>query len=168
MDDVIEVSRYPLENIAMMTRGNRKIGLGVMGFAEMLIRLGISYDSDEAVKTAETIMRFISEEAFKASRRLAEERGVFPNWKGSVYERRGIRVRNATRTAIAPTGTISIIAGTSPSIEPLFALVYKRSNVLNGQTLFETNSLFLDYLDRLGLNREKSLVKFWRKSSSKR
>ncbi|HPA14132.1 MAG TPA: adenosylcobalamin-dependent ribonucleoside-diphosphate reductase [Desulfobacterales bacterium] len=167
MDDVIEVSRYPLENIAMMTRGNRKIGLGVMGFAEMLIRLGISYDSDEAVKTAETIMRFISEEAFKASRRLAEERGVFPNWKGSVYERQGIRVRNATRTAIAPTGTISIIAGTSPSIEPLFALVYKRSNVLNGQTLFETNSLFLDYLDRLGLNREKILSEILEKKQLK-
>jgi ribonucleoside-diphosphate reductase alpha chain len=155
MDDVIEVSRYPIENIQEMTRGNRKIGLGVMGFAEMLIHLGISYDSNEAVEAGEKIMRFISREALKASRQLADERGVFPNWKGSVYEPRGMRVRNATRTAIAPTGTISIIADTSASIEPLFALVYKHSNVLNGQTLFETNSLFLEYLDRFGLKADE-------------
>jgi ribonucleoside-diphosphate reductase alpha chain len=152
LDDVIEVSQYPIHQIERMTRGNRKIGLGVMGFAEMLIRIGVSYDSDEAVQTADHLMNFIAEEAFKASRQLAEERGVFPHWKGSAYEERGVRVRNATRTAVAPTGTIGIIAGTSASIEPLFALAYKRSHVLEGQTLFETNPLFLDYLDRHGLD----------------
>jgi len=155
LDDVIEVSRYPIPQIAEMTRGNRKIGLGVMGFAEMLIRLGISYDSDEAVKVAQKLIKTIAEEAVKTSQQLAEQRGVFPNWKGSVYEMKGIRVRNATHTAIAPTGTIGIIAGTSPSIEPLFALAYKRANVLEGQTLYETNPLFLEYLDRYKLKAEQ-------------
>ncbi len=155
LDDVIEVSRYPIHEIEQMTRGNRKIGLGVMGFAEMLIHLGISYDSDEAVKVAEQIMRVIAEEAFKTSQELAEERGVFPNWKDSIYKAKGVRVRNATRTAIAPTGTISIIAGTSASIEPLFALAYKRTHILNGQTIYEHNPLFLEYLNYYGLKADK-------------
>ncbi len=155
LDDVIEVSKYPIPSIAEMTRGNRKIGLGVMGFAEMLIRLGISYDSDEAVKLAQKLMKTIAEEAIKTSKQLAEQRGVFPNWKGSVYEMKGVRVRNATHTAIAPTGTIGIIAGTSPSIEPLFALAYKRANVLEGQTLYEINPLFLEYLDRYKLKADR-------------
>jgi ribonucleoside-diphosphate reductase alpha chain len=155
LDDVIEVSKYPIPEIENITTGNRKIGLGVMGFAEMLIRLGISYDSDEAVKTAEKIMAVIARESFKTSQKLAEERDVFPNWKGSIYEAQDVRVRNATQTAIAPTGTIGIIANTSPSIEPLFALAYKRKHVLNGQTLFETNPLFLEYLNRHGLKAEK-------------
>jgi len=155
LDDVIEVSRYPIPEIATLTRGNRKIGLGVMGFAEMLIRLGVSYDSEDAVMLAEKVMQTISEETVNASVKLAEERGVFPNWQGSVHQLRGRRVRNATHTAIAPTGTIGIIAGTSPSIEPLFALAYKRANVLGGQTLFETNPLFLEYLGRLNLDVER-------------
>ena len=155
LDDVIEVSKYPIPEIENTTTGNRKIGLGVMGFAEMLIHLGISYDSDEAVKTAEQVMAVIAEESLKTSQKLAEERDVFPNWKGSIYEAQGVRVRNATQTAIAPTGTIGIIANTSPSIEPLFALAYKRKHVLNGQTLFETNPLFLEYLNRHGLKAEK-------------
>lgn len=157
LDDVIEVSKYPVEQIDRMTKGNRKIGLGVMGFAEMLVRLGISYDSDDAIQTAEQVMIAVAREAFKASQKLAEERTVFPHWKGSIYEGMGIRIRNATRTAIAPTGTIGIIAGTSPSIEPLFALAYKRSHVLEEQVLFETNSLFLEYLDRHGLNPKEIL-----------
>jgi ribonucleoside-diphosphate reductase alpha chain len=155
LDDVIEVSRYPIAEIERMTRGNRKIGLGVMGFAEMLIRIGISYDSDEAVKIAEKIMSFIAQEAFQTSQELAQERDVFPNWKGSIHEPRGVRVRNATHTAVAPTGTISIIAGTSASIEPLFALAYKRKHVLNGQTLLEVNPLFLEYLDQHGLKPDR-------------
>jgi ribonucleoside-diphosphate reductase alpha chain len=155
LDDVIEVNKLPIPEIERMVRGNRKIGLGVMGFAELLIRLGVSYDADEAVEVAEQIMSAIAEEALKASQELAEERGVFPFWKGSVYEAKGLRVRNATRTAVAPTGTISIIAGTSASIEPLFALAYKRTGVLGGQTLYEVNPLFVEYLERHGLNAEK-------------
>lgn len=157
LDDVIEVNRYPIPEIERMTRGNRKIGLGVMGFAEMLIRLGISYDSDDAVELAERLMRVIAEEALATSIELAEERGVFPNWKGSVHEARNRRVRNATLTAIAPTGTISIIAETSASIEPLFALAYRRTHVLGGQTLYEVNPLFLEYLERYGLKADEVL-----------
>ncbi len=157
LDDVIEVNRYPIPEIERMTRGNRKIGLGVMGFAELLIRLGLPYDSDEAAALAEQLMRTIAEEALAASTELAEERGIFPNWKGSVHEARNHRLRNATLTAIAPTGTISIIADTSASIEPLFALAYRRTHVLGGQTLYEVNPLLLEYLDRYGLNAEDIL-----------
>ena len=158
LDDVVEVSTYPLKDIARMTRGNRKIGLGVMGFAEMLIYLGISYDSDEAIETAERIMRVIAEEAFAASQDLAKERGVFPNWAESIYKQKGLAVRNATRTAIAPTGTIGIIAGTSPGIEPLFALAYQRSHVLNGQRLYEVNPLFRASLREHGLDDDRVLA----------
>jgi ribonucleoside-diphosphate reductase alpha chain len=157
LDDVIEVNRYPIPEIERMTRGNRKIGLGVMGFAELLIRLGLSYDSDEAVALAEQVMQAIAEEALVASAELAAERGVFPNWKGSVHEARNHHVRHATLTAIAPTGTISIIADTSASIEPLFALAYRRTHVLGGQTLYEVNPLLLEYLDRYGLRAEDVL-----------
>jgi ribonucleoside-diphosphate reductase alpha chain len=152
LDNVIEVSRYPVPEITKMTRGNRKIGLGVMGFAEMLIRLGVSYDSDYAVLLAERVMKAIADEALSTSMQLAGKRGVFSNWQGSMYQLQGVRMRNAAHTAIAPTGTIGIIAGTSPSIEPLFALAYKRAHVLEGQTLYETNPLFFEYLDRAGLD----------------
>ncbi len=154
LDDVITVGRFPLQEIETTTRGNRKIGLGVMGFADMLIRLGIPYSSDAALELADRLMHRISREALEASRQLAEERGVFPNWKGSIYEAQNLRVRNATRTAVAPTGTISIIADTSASIEPLFALAYRRSHVLRDQTLYETNPVFLDYLRRHAIDSE--------------
>lgn len=155
LDDVIEVSRYPVPEISAMTLGNRKIGLGVMGFADLLIQLGISYDSDEAVDLADRIMRYVSEGALEASQALAQERGVYPNWKGSRHEAAGLRVRNATRTAIAPTGTISIIAGTSPSIEPLFAVAYRRSHVLEEETFFEVNPLFLEYVRQHGMDADE-------------
>jgi ribonucleoside-diphosphate reductase alpha chain len=167
LDNVIEVNNYPIAESELISKGNRKIGLGVMGFAEMLIRLGISYDSDEAIGQAEKIMGTISEEALKASQELAAERGAFPNWKGSHYEARGIRVRNATRTAIAPTGTISIIAGASHSIEPLFALAYRRTNVLDGQTLYEHNPIFRQYIGREGLHADTILDEVWRQGSLK-
>lgn len=154
LDNVIEVNHYPVPPIADISRANRKLGLGVMGFAEALIRLGLAYDSPEAVVFAERLMGFISEESRRASESLAVERGVFANWIGSACAARGERVRNATRTAIAPAGTIGIIADTTPSIEPLFALAYRRVNVLDGQTLFEVNPLFRDWLMQHGVGAE--------------
>lgn len=148
LDDVIEVNRYPIPEIERMTRGTNKIGLGVMGFAEMLIRLGLSYDSAEAIQLADQVMQAIAEEALGASQVQAEERGVFPAWKGSTYETQSLKVRNALRTAIAPTGTLSLIAGTTASIEPLFALAYRRTHVLEGQELYEITPLFVEYLER--------------------
>ncbi|MCE5244018.1 MAG: adenosylcobalamin-dependent ribonucleoside-diphosphate reductase [Syntrophobacteraceae bacterium] len=152
LDDVITVSRYPLPEVEAVTRGNRKIGLGVMGFADMLIHLGIPYGSRVALSTAGRLMHFISETALDASRQLAGVRGVFPNWKGSIYEARKLEVRNATRTAIAPTGTISIIADASAGIEPLFALAYRRSHVLSGETLHEVSPVLRQVLEAKGLD----------------
>jgi len=145
LDDVIEVSRWPSPKIAAAVMSNRKLGLGVMGFADMLVRLGIPYGSTEAVSTAEDVMATIAEAALSASEQLARERGVFGGWDRSVYAARELRVRNATRTSIAPTGTIGIIAGTSAGIEPLFALAYRRSHVLEDETLVELNPLFVRY-----------------------
>jgi ribonucleoside-diphosphate reductase alpha chain len=166
LDDVIEVNRYPIPEIGRIARANRKIGLGVMGFAEMLIRLGISYDSSEAVRTGEELMKVIFEEAQASSRALAEERGLFANWKGSVYEKKNLKLRNATLTAIAPTGTISIIAGTSASIEPLFALAYRR-HALERETLFDVNSVFLRALEGHGLGRKEILEEIFARGSLK-
>jgi ribonucleoside-diphosphate reductase alpha chain len=150
LDDVLEVGRWPAPRIESATLANRKLGLGVMGFAEMLILLSVSYASDRAVVLAEELMRFVNEEALAASRGLADERGVFPNWDRSVYARDALRVRNVTRTSVAPTGTLSIIAGTSAGIEPLFALAYRREHVLGNQTLVELNPLFLRHARREG------------------
>jgi ribonucleoside-diphosphate reductase alpha chain len=141
LDNVVNANVYPLEAIAAITRANRKIGLGVMGFADMLILLGVPYDSKEALKLGEQVMRFIEEEAHKKSREIAEARGSFPNFERSIWKDRYDAFRNATVTTIAPTGTISIIAGCSSGIEPLFAVSFMR-NVLGGARLFETNALF--------------------------
>jgi ribonucleoside-diphosphate reductase alpha chain len=158
LDDVIEVNKYPLPEIERIARGNRKIGLGVMGFAEMLIRLGLSYDSDAAVDLARELAGVIAEQAHQTSQQLAGERGVFPNWPGSVYEVQHVNIRNATCLAIAPTGTLSIIADTSASIEPLFALAYRRTDVLEGQTLVDINPIFTGYLQRYDLNAERVMA----------
>ncbi|OGL12023.1 MAG: ribonucleoside-diphosphate reductase, adenosylcobalamin-dependent [Candidatus Rokubacteria bacterium RIFCSPLOWO2_02_FULL_72_37] len=147
LDDVIEVNRDPLPEIGALTRGNRKIGLGVMGFAECLILLGVPYDAPGAVAWADRLMAFIAAEARAASRDLARGRGPFPNWARSVYAATGEQVRNATRLSIAPTGTLSIIAGTSGGIEPLFALAYRRAHTLGGAPLTEINPIFLRWAE---------------------
>ena len=151
LDDVIDMNNYPLAEIRHMTVGNRKIGLGVMGFADMLIALGIPYDSDEALAVAQELMSFVQEESGGASCNLARERGPFPNYDVSVFpERGGAPRRNATTTTIAPTGTISIIAGVSSGIEPIFALSYTR-NVMDNDHLVEVHPLFDAEMRRRGL-----------------
>ncbi len=142
LDDVIEVNNYPLPQIDELARGNRKIGLGVMGWADMLIKLNLSYDSEAAVVLGEKIMGFIDAEAKSASRKLAATRGSFPNFKGSIYDTpEGGPIRNATVTTIAPTGTLSIIANCSSGVEPLFAVSYVRT-VMDNDRLIEVNPLF--------------------------
>lgn len=126
LDDVVEVSTYPSEEIRAMTSGNRKIGLGVMGFAHLLILLGIPYDSPDAERIGGEIIRLIERESKIASNQLAEKRGPFPNFKGSVWDRKNLLQRNATTTTIAPTGTLSILAGTSSGVEPIYDIRYKR------------------------------------------
>jgi len=150
LDDVIEVNRYPLSEIEEITLANRKVGLGVMGFADTLINLGIAYKSKEAVDFAEHLMGFIHRESLNASMALAEERGVFPNFDKSIYARDNRRVRNATVNTIAPTGTISILAGCSSGIEPLFAISYMR-NVLSGTKLFEVHHRFEELARERGI-----------------
>ena len=150
LDNVIDQGRYPLDQIDRMAKGNRKIGLGVMGFADLLIRLGIPYDSDEGLRTGEQIMRFIQERGHDASEKLAEERGAFPNITGSRYDRPGgKRPRNATVTTVAPTGTLSILADCSSGIEPLFALSFTR-HVLGDVDLPEISGHFLDIAKERG------------------
>ncbi len=155
LDNVIDRSKYPLPQIRKAVHGNRKIGLGVMGFADALIMMGIRYDSRKGVETGEKIMKFIAKECRNASEDLAEERGPFPNWKKSVFYPHEKR-RNATLNAIAPTGSISTIAGVSFSIEPIYSIAYER-HVLEGETLVEINKTFLEIARREGFYSENLL-----------
>ena len=153
LDNVIDINKYPLREIEKVTKSNRKIGLGVMGLAEMLIKLNVPYDSDKALKLAEKLMKFISAEARKKSQELGEKRGSFPNFKKSMLCKKYKTMRNATVTAIAPTGTISIIAGTTSGIEPLFAISFVR-NVMEGARLLETNKEFEEAMKKYSWGEE--------------
>ncbi|MBN2070560.1 MAG: vitamin B12-dependent ribonucleotide reductase [Candidatus Krumholzibacteriota bacterium] len=165
LDDVIDRNRYPLEKIKEMTLSNRKIGLGVMGFADMLVQLGIPYDSDEALEVAEEVMGFIQKESRDVSIELAEERGAFPNFKGSVYDTKGApKVRNSTTTTIAPTGTLSIIAGCSSGVEPLFAIAFIR-NVMDNDELVEVNPMFRKIAVEEGFDGEELMKKIAREGT---
>jgi ribonucleoside-diphosphate reductase alpha chain len=162
LDNVIDANKYPLPEIEKITRfGNRKIGLGVMGFADMLIQLGVPYNSKPALRIAEQVMKFIEESAINTSVKLAEERGSFNNFRGSVWEKRGFKyMRNATLTTIAPTGTISEIAGCSNGIEPLFAIVYtKRVRETLGENLTIVNPLFEEAAIEEGFYSEELMKK---------
>lgn len=145
LDDVIDVNNYIIPEIEAMAKANRKIGLGVMGWAELLIQMEIPYESEQAVQLAEQVMKFIRDKSTAASKLLAKERGCFPAWEKSIYYP-GLPLRNATTTSIAPTGTISIIADTSSSIEPLFAVAFQRKNILNNSILNSVNPFFIKYI----------------------
>lgn len=164
LDNVIDVNKYPLPEIDEMTRGTRKIGLGVMGWADLLLILGIRYDSEEAEKLADEVMGFISRESRNMSSELAEVKGVFPYYDKSIYKESGLKVRNATTTTIAPTGTLSLIAGTSSGIEPLFAISYIKY-VMDGTELVEVNPYFKEACMEAGLYSEELMREIAQKGS---
>jgi ribonucleoside-diphosphate reductase alpha chain len=159
LDDVIEANALPLKQTEYITGQNRKIGLGVMGFADALIKLGIPYNSERALEAASSIMSFISEEVKRASEQLAAERGAFPNFKNSIYYSQNSRpLRNAALLSIAPTGSISILANCSSGIEPLFALSFIR-NIMEGSQLLEVNPLFEETARKGGFYSESLMKK---------
>ncbi|SKA82858.1 vitamin B12-dependent ribonucleotide reductase [Desulfobaculum bizertense] len=165
LDNVIDASRYPLDSIADTVRKNRKIGLGIMGFADLLYRLRIPYDSQEALGLAEKIMEFMRDVSRAASHDLAIERGPFPAYETSIFPKQNIGpLRNATTTTIAPTGTLSIIAGCSSGVEPLFALSFARY-VMDGEKLVEVNPFFEEALKEQGLWSEKLMALIEQKGS---
>ena len=166
LDSILDVTEYPLEQIKEMSLGNRKIGLGVMGWGDLLFKLGIPYNSDEALELAFKIMGFIDDAAFHTSIKLAEEKGVFPNWhKSDFFQKKYGKLRNASRTCIAPTGTLSIIAGCTSGIEPAYGLVYQK-NVMDGQVLYEVNQVFEQELKDRGIYSEELLQKISQNNGS--
>jgi len=167
LDNVIDVTKFPLPQIEKMTKANRKIGLGVMGFADLLIKLGVPYNSPEAFKLAEEIMKFITETARRASVELGERRGSFPNFEKSIWPKRKLKtLRNATCTTIAPTGSISLIADCSSGIEPLFAISYVRKHILqSGDELVLTNPLFETLAKKEGFYSDELMARVAQSSS---
>jgi len=163
LDDVIDMNKYPLPEIDAMVKSNRKIGLGVMGFADMLIELGVPYNSEQALKTGDAIMKFIDEESKKASASLAKERGPFPNFERSIYSKY-TPLRNATTTTIAPTGTLSIISNVSSGVEPIFAITYVR-NVMDGTKMIEVNPVFEKIARERGFYSDELMEKIAEKST---
>lgn len=165
LDDVVDANKYPLPEIEAATKANRRIGLGVMGLADMLILLGIRYDSKNALGLAERVMKFIADESHKVSVELGKQRGNFPNFKGSLWQKRGYpAMRNATTTVIAPTGTLSIIAGVSSGIEPLFAISFVR-RILEGRRLIEVNRIFEKVAKERGFYSTELMMKIAKKGS---
>ena len=166
LDNVIDANVYTMPEIERVTKGNRKIGLGVMGFADMLIKINIRYDTKEGLETAEKLMKFITSEARRMSVELGEEKGNFPNFHGSVWERQFKTMRNATVTTIAPTGTISIISNCSQGIEPLYAIVYIREIKESlGRSLIEINHLFEKVALKEGFYDDELIKKIARRTS---
>jgi len=164
LDDAIDANKYIIPDIEVMHKGNRKIGLGVMGWADMLVLLGIPYNSKKAFKLARQVMKFIKEAGWKASEDLAKKRGPFPNFKGSIYDRPGMPLlRNATVTTIAPTGTLSTIADCSSGIEPYFAIAYRR--LILDTELFEVNKYFLKISKERGFYSEELMEKVLKKGN---
>ena len=156
LDNVIDANSYSVDKIEEMTFKTRKVGLGVMGFADMLARLRVPYDSEEGLEMGRTIMKFVMEEADRMSEELAEERGVFPGFEGSIYDAPGQpKMRNACRLTVAPTGTISMIAGCSSGIEPLFALCYHKHNILGGESLLYVDRGFEEAARQGGFHSEE-------------
>lgn len=153
LDNVVEINEFPVPQIREMVSKTRRIGLGVMGFADMLFKLGAAYDSEEGIAWAEKVMKFISEEAKVATQDLAVERGTFPEWERSVFGKTNYRPRNMALTTIAPTGTISMIADASSGIEPLFSLGYQK-NTVEGKTLYMMNPVFVETLKEKGIYSE--------------
>ncbi|MEA5001187.1 MAG: vitamin B12-dependent ribonucleotide reductase [Endomicrobiaceae bacterium] len=158
LDNVIDMNNYPITKIGEITRSNRKIGLGIMGWADMLVQMGIPYNSPEAIILAEKVMSFIETKSHQASEEIALHRGAFPNFKNSMYKK-GNPIRNATTTTIAPTGTIGIISDASGGIEPIFALVYKRANCLDKHEMFVINPYFEKIAKDLGFYSQELMDK---------
>jgi len=159
LDNVLDMNQYPIAKVRDMVHQIRRIGFGIMGFADALLAMNIGYNTDEGVKMAETVMDFIQKESDIASVKLAEKRGVFPAFKGSIYDKPGeIKPRNGARTTIAPTGTIAMLADASSGCEPLFALTYAK-NTIEGKRIFQTSPYFVNALKKHGIYSEQLLEK---------
>jgi len=155
LDNIVDACSYPVRDTVQLAQANRKIGLGVMGFADCLFMLGIPYDSDRGIEFGEKLMSFVNENARKVSSELADLRGPFPNWSNSTWRtERKQKVRNASITCIAPTGTISIIADCSAGIEPLYSPVFNRQ-ILQGEKLLQVNPVFKELAESQGFFSEK-------------
>lgn len=166
LDNVIDMNNYPIQKIGETTRANRKIGLGVMGWADMLFQLKMPYNSPDAILLAEKVMQFIETKSHQASEEIALHRGAFPNFKESIYKD-GNPIRNATTTTIAPTGTIGLIANASGGVEPMFALVYKRANCLDKAEMFIVNPYFEKAIKDAGIYSEELMDKIAKEGSIK-